>query len=224
MTLRRAAAASVAKRRLASTTTKTKTQSHQISDRLLEGVHPLHLFRIVQDVDRYHEFLPLCSHSQVFPETIQQGGRFFEADLSVGLGPMGIFQTRYRSKVTVDPDRLTIETQSGKSRSENDNDNSTDGSMFDSLTSSWKLRPVVGDVDGGGGGGGDDAVSTSVDFKVEMTVSDPMVVAVLNQVLENVAETQVQAFYERCLALPKPTPQELLWAERFYDTQNQKTN
>jgi ribosome-associated toxin RatA of RatAB toxin-antitoxin module len=192
----------------------------------LQGVHPLHLFRIVQDVDRYQEFLPLCSSSRVFRETITEGGRSFQAELVVGFGFGSLFQTQYTSMVTVDPRLLTIETRSGTSVPANSNNNSSnDGSMFDSLTSSWKLRPVV---ESNGNGDGDSTVSssdtgtrvigTSVDFRVEMTVSDPVVKAVLDQVLYNVAETQVEAFHERCRVLPPPTSEELLGAERFYQT------
>jgi ribosome-associated toxin RatA of RatAB toxin-antitoxin module len=211
------------------TATATTTQSHEVRSRHLQGVHPLHLFRIVQDVDRYQEFLPLCSSSRVFRETIADGGRSFEAELVVGFGFGSLFQTQYNSTVTVDPRLLTIETRSGTSVLANNN-NSNDGSMFDSLTSFWKLRPIV-ESDGDGDSTASLAsslkssssdigtrIGTSVDFRVEMTVSDPVVVAVLNQVLYNVAESQVEAFHERCRVLPPPTPEELFAAERFYKT------
>ena len=85
--------------------------------------------------------------------------------------------------------------------------------MFESLNSKWKLRPV-----GSQSQSSSDQyqIGTSVDFSVEMTVSDPMVAAVLNQVLVNVAETQVQAFHDRCNAIPRPTSDEILRAERYY--------
>ena len=214
------------------TTTNTTTQSHEVRSRHLQGVHPLHLFRIVQDVDRYQEFLPLCSSSRVFRETIVDGGRSFEAELVVGFGFGSLFQTQYTSMVTVDPRLLTIETRSGTSVSANSNSNSSnDRSMFDSLTGSWKLRPVV-ESDGNGDASlatssssdiGTRVIGTSVDFRVEMTVSDPVVKAVLDQVLYNVAETQVEAFHERCRALPPPTPEELLAAERFYQTTTEES-
>ncbi len=186
----------------------TTTQSHSIQNRFLKNIHPLHLFRIVQDVDRYQEFLPFCGHSEVFPDTISNGGRSFEADLAVGLGPL--LQTRYRSKVTVDPDRLIISTVSGKSSS--NGMGASSGTMFEALKSRWELFAVVNEQ-----GNTEDStgIGTSVDFSVEMTVSDPMVETVLNNVLRQMAETQVQAFEERCLALPQPTDQELSRANDY---------
>ncbi len=206
------AATSGTRARSFATKTTTTTQSHTISGRVLPTIHPLHLFRIVQDVDRYKEFLPFCGHSHVFQETIRDGGRFFEAELAVGFGPSSLLQTKYLSKVSVDPENLTIETKSGKSESTT-SDSKNDNSMFESLNSKWKLRPV-------GSQSSCDQIGTSVDFSVEMTVTDPMVAAVLNQVLVNVAETQVQAFHDRCKALPRPTMDEIKRAERHYKTQS----
>ncbi len=199
------------KRSFRSTTRQSfPTRSHSIQNRFLQSIHPLHLFRIVQDVDRYQEFLPFCGHSEVFPDTISNGGRSFEADLAVGLGPL--FQTRYRSKVTVDPDRLVISTVSGKSSSNGMGVSS--GTMFEALTSRWELFSVVTEQDNNTDS--DSAlIGTSVDFSVEMTVADPMVETVLNNVLRQMAETQVQAFHERCLALPNPTDEELSRANDY---------
>jgi len=194
-------------------TNRTTTQSHSISGRLLPDIHPLHLFRIVQDVDKYQDFLPFCGHSEVFPETIRNGGRFFEAELAVGFGPSSLFQTKYLSQVSIDPINLIIETKSGKSESTTTT-TSDNNSMFESLTSRWKLHPVEASLSQSSSD--TSSVGTSVDFSVEMTVSDPMVAAVLNQVLVNVAETQVQAFSDRCKAIPHPTRDELLKAEHYY--------
>lgn len=189
------------------------TRCHEIKSRILNDVHPLHLFRIVQDVDKYKDFLPLCSESKVFENTITDEGRSFRAELIVGFGPLGsMFQTRYISQVSVDPHNLRIETRSNGSASAisntADNDNTT--GMFDSLTSCWQLRPVVQYPE--------KTVGTSVDFKVEMAVSDPVTIAVLNHVLYNVAESQVEAFHKRCQALQPPTSDELEIAERFFKT------
>ena len=210
----------------ATPSTKSTTQSHEIKSRLLSGIHPLHLFRIVQDVDKYHEFLPFCGHSEVFRDTVADGGRSFRAELAVGFGPFSFLQTRYLSRVVVDAETLTITTKSGKSTNTNSN-----SSMFDSLTSLWKLRPVVetntkskSNTKSNTNSASPSVVviGTSVDFFVEMTVSDPVVEAVLNKVLVQMAEKQVQAFEERCHALPSPTQTELLRAEAFFDTTTTK--
>jgi hypothetical protein len=43
-----------------------------------------------------------------------------------------------------------------------------------------------------------------VSFEVEMTVSDPLIVAVLDQVLQEIAGRQVEAFDKQCQELPMP--------------------
>ncbi len=198
-------------------TTKATTQSHTIQNRLLKSIHPLHLFRIVQDVDKYQDFLPSCGHSEVFANTISKGGRSFEADLAVGLGPF--FQTKYRSRVSVDPQNLIISTESGRSVPKNGmgatTSSSSSGSMFEALKSRWELFPVIEPNQDDDSDKEPTLIGTSVDFWVEMTVSDPMVETVLNNVLRQMAETQVQAFEERCWALPQPTKEELVRAEGF---------
>ena len=198
---------------LATNTATALKQSHTIENRLLKSIHPLHLFRIVQDVDRYQEFLPFCGHSEVFPNTISNGGRSFEADLAVGLGPL--FQTKYRSQVTVDPQNLIISTVSGRSAPKTGIGGMSSGSMFETLKSRWELFPVV-EQNNKDQDKDPVLVGTAVDFSVEMTVSDPMVETVLNNTLRKMAETQVEAFEERCLALSPPSKDELSRAETFF--------
>ena len=41
-------------------------------------------------------------------------------------------------------------------------------------------------------------------FKIRMTVSDPVIVTVLDQLLQEVAGRQVEAFEKRCDELPVP--------------------
>jgi len=225
----------------ASSTTTTSKRSHWIESRLLPGIQPLHLFRVVQDVDRYQDFLPLCSHSEVLRDSITNGGRSFSAEMVVGFGfgngggspsssmmglfaPELLFRTKYFSEVTVNPEQLTIETRSGGGSDANDNDNgNTNGNhetmLFESLTSSWRLRPA----NEGSSSSSTSVDGTVVDFGVEMVVSDPVTAAVLDRVLGNVAETQVKAFRDRCLSLPPPTPSELEQAERFRPTNTATT-
>jgi ribosome-associated toxin RatA of RatAB toxin-antitoxin module len=47
-------------------------------------------------------------------------------------------------------------------------------------------------------------IACHVDFEVEMTVSDPLVVAVLDKILIQVAGHQVEAFEKRCKVIPYP--------------------
>ena len=66
--------------------------------------HPLHLFRIIQDVDRYQDFLPLCRYSKIIRRSTD--GRSFDGKLIVGSPPL--FSEEYTSRVTVVPETLTI--------------------------------------------------------------------------------------------------------------------
>jgi len=144
--------------------------------------HPTHLFRIIKDVDRYPEFLPLCTYSKV--NSSLPGG--FEATLTVGLPPL--FTETYRSKVTVDHKNLVIKTVS------------LDGKYFDNLTSRWKLRPVEREHPS----------QCEVDFSVEITASDPVIVSTLDQVLAKIAGDQVRAFDQRCRQIPLPDDLKIL--------------
>lgn len=139
------------------------------------ATHPKHLFRIIQDVDRYAEFLPLCSYS-IVNKKIPQG---FEATLTVGMPPL--FTETYRSKVTVDPTELILHTES------------MDGKYFDNLSSRWKLKSVHR---------GHPPPHCEVDFCVEITASDPVIVSTLDQVLAKIAGDQVRAFDQRCRQIP----------------------
>ena len=232
--------------------TSRRTKYHEIRARKLANIHPLQLFRIVQDVDHYAQFLPLCYHSKVDPSSITHNGQTFHAELVIGFGSLSsnygpftmqqstvpssssssssLFTTRYISRVTVNPNELTISTISDGSIRRNDNDIDNDDehnttNMFESLSSYWKLRPYYNTsttttiAANNSDNNSSHIAGTEVDFKVEMGgVSDPIVAAVLNQMLYTVAETQVKAFQQRCYAVPPPTKQELEVAEHFYPT------
>ena len=154
------------------------TKKH-IERRVLQ-THPLHLFRIIQDVDKYETFLPLCTYSKIVRRSTD--GRSFDGKLIIGSPPL--FSEEYVSRVTVIPEEWTIEAQSIQSQ------------RFDSLRSRWKLGEI--------NNGDDDDVHCDVDFEVEITVSDPFTVSILDRVLEQVAVRQVEAFEMRCLELPLP--------------------
>lgn len=155
------------------------TKKHVV--RRVLPTHPLHLFRIIQDVDKYETFLPLCSYSKIIRRS--PDGRSFDGKLKIGSPPL--FSEEYVSRVTVIPEKWTIETQSIESK------------RFDSLRSRWKLGEIES-------GGEDEGVHCDVDFEVEMTVSDPMTISILDRVLEQVALRQVEAFEKRCQELPIP--------------------
>lgn len=144
-------------------------------ERKIVKTAPHHLFRIITDVDRYSEFLPLCTQSKIlkkFPNKQQ-----FEASLTVGLPPL--FTEEYVSRVTVDPDQLTVQAKSIES------------TLFEALDSKWVLEEIDSDSN-----------LTNVHFEVEMSVSNPVIVNALDQVLEQVAGKQVAAFEQRCQEIP----------------------
>lgn len=134
-------------------------------------------------------FLPLCSYSKIVRHiTAPQWAsdrRCFEATLTVGRPPF--FQETYTSAVTVIPDRLLVETVSISSK------------RFDSLKSRWQLSTVFDQ------GGVVDYSNCAVSFEVELTVSDPIIIATLDKVLEQVAGRQVDAFAARCRQIPIAT-------------------
>ena len=164
-----------------STTSVTKT----IVERRVLQTHPLHLFRIIQDVDSYSSFLPLCWQSQVLH--VYHGGRVFDATLTVGM-PWNLssrIQEHYTSRVTVCPETMTIQSQSIQS------------TLFDSLRSTWKLGTVPEREE-------TQTPQCKVEFEMEMTVSDPLIASILDRVLEQVATSQIEAFDKRCQEIPWP--------------------
>lgn len=177
------------------------------------------LFRIIQDVNQYSAFLPLCSYSKIIPASQRilpdDGRQYLEATLTVGLPPF--LQETYDSAVYINHDQYTIETHSIKSQ------------KFDSLKSYWKLSssslgenvvpPNFPNADGhspwtdhsqtlplsalsssssSSPAAAAAQTTTHVYFMVEMTVSDPVIATTLDQLLVQVAKQQVQAFAQRC--------------------------
>ena len=129
-----------------------------------------------------HLFRIICdvdSYSSFLPlctySKIHPGGskQSFEATLTVGIPPL--LQETYVSRVTVGD--WVVRTESIESK------------WLDSLRSEWKLSETVDR-------------ECLVDFSVEMTVSDPLIVGALDQFLEQVAGRQVDAFAERCRYVP----------------------
>ena len=162
--------------------------------RVLYGIRPEHLFRVIVDVDRYREFLPLCFGSQVYEHTKSTCGTEFDAMMKIGIVlpkslPIHLLPAElseeYVSRVRIDSDRLSVETNSVKGTVKNE--------LFDSIRSRWKLRKLQSQLD--------DETGVDVEFDVEISVSNPVVAGVLDHVLQEVAGHQVKAFDERCRIL-----------------------
>jgi ribosome-associated toxin RatA of RatAB toxin-antitoxin module len=163
---------------------------------------PMHLLNIISDVDSYSQFLPQCTHSQILRRS--NCGTMFDATLTVGLPPL--LSEEYVSRVKVDTEAMTVEARSIRS------------SLFDSLKSRWKLRPVLASREQQkesrrGVNSLSDATSSclnsktehdeycDVEFEVEIKASNPLIVGTLDKVLEEVAGKQVAAFEKRCLQI-----------------------
>ena len=142
-------------------------------ERRIVQTSPHHLFRIIQDVDSYSQFLPLCTESKI----LRSSGCQFEAFLTVGLPPL--FTEKYVSRVQVDPEKLTVHAKSIESN------------LFEALDSKWVLKKVDSEEN-----------LCDVYFEVEMSVSNPVIVNALDQVLREVAAKQVAAFEKRCQEIP----------------------
>jgi len=162
---------------------------------------PMHLLDIISDVDSYSQFLPQCTHSQILRRS--NCGTMFDATLTVGLPPLS---EEYVSRVKVDTEAMTVEARSIRS------------SLFDSLKSRWKLRPVPASREQQkqsrrGVNSLSDATSSNlnskteddehcdVEFEVEIKASNPLIVGTLDKLLEEVAGKQVTAFEKRCLQI-----------------------
>ena len=193
----------------------TPTTKRHIEQQVLHNTNIHKLFRIIQDVDQYSTFLPLCTYSKILPSSqrkLKEDGRhYFEATLTVGVPPL--LQETYDSAVYINHQQFTVETHSIKSQ------------KFDSLKSYWKLTSPstvspdnVADTLTSAENTTPNVPSnihpqshlhhsqtqqlqpptTHVYFMVEMTVSDPLIISTLDQFLVKVAKQQVEAFAQRC--------------------------
>jgi ribosome-associated toxin RatA of RatAB toxin-antitoxin module len=184
------------------------TRNH-IEKRILK-THPLHLFRIIQAIDLYREFVPFCHDSRiVHHKLVDATSKCLSgclAKLTVGIPPM--FVESYVSDVTVDHEKLRIVALS------------VDSKYFDSLRSEWTLSGIEPSKSNDNNIPEPVAWSTAlelsyrqisrdehrchVSFGVSLQVSDPLMIATLDSLLNVVAERQVEAFSQRCHVLPYP--------------------
>jgi ribosome-associated toxin RatA of RatAB toxin-antitoxin module len=164
---------------------------------------PQHLFSIVTDVDSYKNFLPFCKDSKVLRRS--DCGTMFDAALVVGISdipPLDRLEEEYISRVTQKNAQLEkdghkewiVEARSIRSE------------LFDSLSSRWRITEYVDTTNmKEGPANGRLNIFANVEFEVEMSVADPIVIAALDHVLEKVAEQQVVAFERQCEERPRVT-------------------
>jgi ribosome-associated toxin RatA of RatAB toxin-antitoxin module len=95
---------------------------------VLVAASPQRMFELINDIERYPEFVPGCSAAQV----LERGADSLRARLTVGSGPLRTsFVTRNRLEA---PHAIDMELDEGPLRS---------------LSGKWRLTPVMaGDVEG----------------------------------------------------------------------------
>lgn len=172
--------------------------------RKLVATPPEHLFSIVNDVDAYQKFLPFCKSSKILRKSSCETQ--FDASLRVGvsdLPPLNAIEEEYISRVKLEKKNTNgckewiVEAKSIRS------------TLFHGLRSKWNLREVEDpNIHTGMSRTSTKCAEstttpwTEVEFYVEMTVSDPILATALDQVLESVANQQIEAFEKRCLETP----------------------
>lgn len=173
----------------------------------LKGVHPEHIYRIINDVDSYKDFLPYCNESKVLRTS--DCGTMYDAVLGVGLPMPGhLMEERYVSRVRASSqpfsDENNVDGAGGMKPTWMVEAKSIRSSSFDSLKSRWVLTFAVGDeftVNDRSVGIGED-ISCDVNFDVEIRVSNILVSFVLDGVIGEVARKQVEAFERRANEVP----------------------
>jgi len=138
------------------------TKRH-VEKRLLTNIHPLELFRVIVNVDRYADFLPFCTQSQILPNTIHYHtastattnqasplttsspsipqDRFpssYQATLTIGFPPL--FTETYTSQVHIDIQHHQQQQQQPQTIY-TITTTSIQSTLFESLKSRWILRP-----------------------------------------------------------------------------------
>lgn len=100
----------------------------QVHRSALVAASPQRMFELINDVERYPEFVPGCASAEV----LERGADYMRARLEVGSGPM---RTSFVTRNTLqDPYVIDMELDEGPLKS---------------LTGRWRLTPVsAGDVMG----------------------------------------------------------------------------
>jgi ribosome-associated toxin RatA of RatAB toxin-antitoxin module len=193
--------ASEAAQRIGGTTATAPGKANLITRKVTESrmvrTTPEHFYPIICNVSEYSEFLPYCSKSQILRFSSCQ--TMFDAVLTVGYPPF--FTETYVSRVTMKQSAIpwTVETKSIQSN------------IISSISSTWKLYPALSSsfnrvddnisVPSHKGEKEQHLKSCYVELSVEMQVSDPFIISVLDQVLAKVATSQVEAFEKRAYSL-----------------------
>lgn len=167
--------------------------------------HPRHFFQVVSDVNSYSNFLPYCQKSKIL--RYSECSTMFDAVLQIGFLSI---KEEYISRVR------TIIKRSEDSNNENDNNSkeehyfyviqtksireSQPNGIIESISSQWIIQQSPTTTDNKH----DESMSCMVKFEMEMQLSSDnfVIQKVLDQVWENIAKGQVDAFQKRCHNTP----------------------
>ncbi|KAJ2528241.1 hypothetical protein IWW43_005512 [Coemansia sp. RSA 1935] len=161
------------------------------------------VFEVVADVDRYSEFVPMCTNSTVFhsswrtenvvsrepglphPTTIDQ--RSVQAELAVGYPP---FRERYMSNVVLEqPWRITATAVPG-------------GGIFTHMCTIWEFAEVVASTTGlPANPFVQQAARTKVSFSIEYAFASPLHAQAASLVFDKMARSNMAAYLARCQQL-----------------------
>lgn len=109
---------------------------------------PQRMYEIVADLNDYPRFIPNCAAMNVRPDPAAQNGNVVLAKMTIAFGPI---TQGYTSRVTMDPEALTIRAKA------------VDG-PFSYLDSVWSFEP--------------EGMGTRVKFEIDFKISNPFIAAV----------------------------------------------
>jgi coenzyme Q-binding protein COQ10 len=109
---------------------------------------PQRMYEIVADLNDYPRFIPNCAAMTVRPDPVAKDGNVVLAKMTIAFGPI---TQSYTSRVTMDPEALTIRAKA------------VDG-PFSYLDSVWSFEP--------------EGMGTRVKFEIDFKISNPFIAAV----------------------------------------------
>lgn len=149
------------------------------------------VYRLISDIQKYHEFIPWCSASKIISrEVIERNEKSdavilekLVADLNIGFG---FITQKYYSLVLLSPPRVIEEDQH---RMVKYNVASVIAEVLESATiqflkTSWKLKQVSEN-------------NTEVDFHIEIELSSKTFSVMLSKLFPGLCDKMVEAFSKR---------------------------
>mmetsp|Transcript_3002 Transcript_3002/g.6033 ORF Transcript_3002/g.6033 Transcript_3002/m.6033 type:complete len:234 (-) Transcript_3002:232-933(-) len=160
------------------------SQKTRRSERRTVDIPTATIFETVLDVDSYKDFLPFCTNSRV-TTSVRQG--CFEADLAIGFKSVN---ASYTSRVSFErgSESEAISSESPNVVPWRIDAVSVGSTLLNTMDCHWVFHPLEG------------GNRTDIDFAISFEVAGGswVIQSVLDTVFEDVANSQVSAFEERC--------------------------